>query len=82
MTGRLCPGLAADYPDDVAPLDSPLALTRLYAAIAEALRAAAGATPGSAGVVLVEDVHWADGPSLDLLGYLVRSWPAGRCCWC
>ena len=78
MTGRLCPGLAADYPDDVAPLDSPLALTRLYAAIAEALRAAAGATPGSAGVVLVEDVHWADGPSLDLLGYLVRllaGWP-------
>ena len=78
MTGRLCPGLAADYPDDVAPLDSPLALTRLYAAIAEALRAAAGSAPGSAGVVLVEDVHWADGPSLDLLGYLVRrlaGWP-------
>jgi DNA-binding SARP family transcriptional activator len=78
MTGRLCPGLAADYPDDVAPLDSPLALTRLYGAIAETLRAAAGSAPGSAGVVLVEDVHWADGPSLDLLGYLVRrlaGWP-------
>ncbi len=78
MTGRLCPGLAADYPDDVARLDSPLALTRLYAAIAETLRAAAGSAPGSAGVVLVEDVHWADGPSLDLLGYLVRrlaGWP-------
>ena len=78
MTGRLCPGLAADYPDDEARLDSPLALTRLYAAIAEALRAAAGSAPGSAGVVLVEDVHWADGPSLDLLGYLVRrlaGWP-------
>ena len=78
MTGRLCPGLAADYPDDVPPLDSPLALTRLYAAIAEALRAAAGSAPGSAGVVLVEDVHWAVGPSLDLLGYLVRrlaGWP-------
>ncbi len=78
MTGRLCPGLAADYPDDVAPLDSPLALTRLYGAIAETLRAAADSAPGSAGVVLVEDVHWADGPSLDLLGYLVRrlaGWP-------
>ena len=45
MTGRLCPGLAADYPDDEARLDSPLALTRLYAAIAEALRAAAGPAP-------------------------------------
>jgi len=82
MTGRLCPGLAADYPDDVAPLDSPLALTRLYGAIAETLRAAAAPGPGAAGgpggVVLVEDVHWADGPSLDLLGYLVRrlaGWP-------
>ncbi len=82
MTGRLCPGLAADYPDDVARLDSPLALTRLYAAIGEALRAAATPGPGSpaapAGVVLIEDVHWADGPSLDLLGYLVRrlaGWP-------
>ena len=78
MTGRLCPGLAADYPDGVARLDSPLALTRLYAATAEALRAAASSAPGHAGVVLVEDVHWADGPSLDLLGYLVRrlaGWP-------
>ncbi len=82
MTGRLCPGLAADYPDDVAPLDSPMALTRLYGAIGEALRAAAspagGGAAGPAGVVLVEDVHWADGPSLDLLGYLVRrlaGWP-------
>ena len=29
-------------------------------------------------VVCVEDVHWADGPSLDLLAYLVRrlgDWP-------
>ena len=80
MTGRLCPGLAADYPDDVARLDSPLALTRLYAATAEALRAAASPGPAAAPacVVLVEDVHWADGPSLDLLGYLVRrlaGWP-------
>ena len=77
MTGRLCPGLAADYPDDPAPLDSPMALTRLYGAIGEALRAAARpAGPGRRpGVVLVEDVHWADGPSLDLLAYLVRRLP-------
>ncbi len=80
MTGRLCPELAADYPDVPAPLDSPLALTRLYTAIGEALRTAAtaGAAPPVAGVVLVEDVHWADGPSLDLLAYLIRrlaGWP-------
>ncbi|HEY8044089.1 MAG TPA: AAA family ATPase [Streptosporangiaceae bacterium] len=81
MTGRLCPELAADYPDDPAPLDSPMALTRLYAATGEVLRAAAapgGPAGPPAGVVVVEDAHWADGPSLDLLAYLVRrlaGWP-------
>ena len=83
MTGRLCPGLAADYPDDLARLDSPLALTRLYAAIGEALRHRGQAAPGRPRPAcrawcLVEDVHWADGPSLDLLAYLVRrlaGWP-------
>ena len=77
MTGRLCPELAMDYPDDPAPLDSPMALARLYGAIGEALRTAA--TPGRpgppAGVIVVEDAHWADGPSLDLLAYLVRRLP-------
>ncbi len=97
MTGRLCPGLAADYPDDLARLDSPVALTRLYDAIGDTLRAAAPPGPpgwtaaGPAGrdgagapgpvpavVVCVDDVHWADGPSLDLLAYLIRrlgDWP-------
>ncbi len=77
MTGRLCPELAVDYPDDPAPLDSPMALARLYGAIGEALRTAA--TPGRAGppagVIVVEDAHWADGPSLDLLAYLARRLP-------
>ena len=47
MTGRLCPELAVDYPDDPAPLDSPMALARLYGAIGEALRTAA--TPARPG---------------------------------
>jgi len=87
MAGRLVPALAAAHPDSVAPaLDSPLAVTRLYAAIADTLLAAAkgsGAAAGGgsgapAGVVAVEDVHWADGSSLGLLAYLVRrlaDWP-------
>jgi DNA-binding SARP family transcriptional activator len=77
MTGRLCPELAADYPDAPAPLDSPMALTRLYGATAEALRTAASPTLARppAGVIVVEDAHWADGPSLDLLAYLVRRLP-------
>ena len=46
MAGRLVPALAASQPDSAAPaLDSPLAVTRLYAAIADTLRAAAGGGP-------------------------------------
>src|SRR5271154_3049856 len=83
MAGRLVPALAAAHPDSVAPaLDSPVAVTRLYAAIADTLRAATqGAdtdTKGAAGVVVVEDVQWADSSSLGLLAYLVcrlADWP-------
>jgi DNA-binding SARP family transcriptional activator/tetratricopeptide (TPR) repeat protein len=82
MAGRLAPELAVAYRDTPAPpLDSPVALTRLYGAIGQALQAATRSLPGPGappGVVLVEDVHWADGPSLDLLAYLVRrlaDWP-------
>ena len=58
-----------------------MAVTRLYAAIADTLQAAAGGgrrTGGRAGIVVVEDVHWADSSSLGLLAYLVRrlaDWP-------
>jgi DNA-binding SARP family transcriptional activator/tetratricopeptide (TPR) repeat protein len=86
MAGRLVPALAASHPDAVAPpLDSPVAVTRLYAAIADTLQAAAGvddkpagAGDKPAGIVVVEDVHWADSSSLGLLAYLVRrlaDWP-------
>ena len=76
--GRLAPELAAEQPNVPAPaLSSPLALARLYAAIRTTFQLAA--TPaGQPGVLIVEDVHWADRPSLDLLAYLVRrlaGWP-------
>jgi DNA-binding SARP family transcriptional activator len=83
MAGRLAPELAVAHRDTPAPaLDSPVALTRLYGAIGEAWHAAITQHPAGpgvpAGVVIVEDVHWADGPSLDVLAYLVRrlaAWP-------
>jgi len=105
MAARLVPGLSQQDSDPrTAPaLDSPVAVTRLYAAIADTLRAAAGgpgglggaaggpngpnglggeATPAGLGalpgIVVVEDVHWADSSSLGLLAYLVRrlaDWP-------
>ena len=99
MAGRLVPGLADAQQDPKAPaLDSPAAVARMYAAIADTLLAATGAAapvgrpgrPGRvarpaadggrrvAGIVAVEDVHWADNSSLGLLAYLVRrlaAWP-------
>ena len=86
MAGRLVPALAAAHPAETAPaLDSPVAVTRLYAAIADTLLAAAvdqaageHAAARPAGMVVVEDVQWADNSSLGLLAYLVRrltDWP-------
>src|SRR5690242_9161438 len=79
MAGRLIPALAASHPDTAAPpMDSPVAVTRLYAAIADTLQAAAGGGDEPGGIVVVEDVHWADSSSLGLLAYLVRrltDWP-------
>jgi len=77
--GRLAPELAAEQPNAPPPaLSGPLALARLYAAIRTTFQLAA-APAGRPGVVIVEDVHWADRPSVDLLAYLVRrlaGWPA------
>jgi DNA-binding SARP family transcriptional activator/tetratricopeptide (TPR) repeat protein len=79
IAGRLVPALAAAQPDSAAPaLDSPVAVTRLYGAIADTLLTAARGVGGRVGVVVVEDVHWADNSSLGLLAYLVRrlaDWP-------
>jgi DNA-binding SARP family transcriptional activator/tetratricopeptide (TPR) repeat protein len=80
MVGRLVPELVPAHPGaPEPPLSSSLALTRMYAAMAATLLAAARPAAGRpAGAVLVEDVHWADGPSLDLLAYLIRrlaDWP-------
>ena len=86
MAGRLVPALAAAHPAEAAPaLDSPVAVTRLYAAIADTLLAAAvnraageHAAARPAGMVVVEDVQWADNSSLGLLAYLMRrltDWP-------
>jgi DNA-binding SARP family transcriptional activator len=75
MVGRLAPELAQAHSGDPAsPLSSPVALTRLYAATGTALLLAADRPV----VVIAEDLHWADGPSLDLLCYLLHrpaAWP-------
>lgn len=62
---RVHPGLAP-----APPLDSPGAQSHFFEGLRQVLFAAIqGATPG---VLLVDDVQWADGASLDVLTYLAR----------
>lgn len=69
---RLLPEVAPPAgPVALPTLDSPGAQSRFYAALVGALAAALG----RGGVLIVEDVHWADDSSLDVLGYLVRRLP-------
>ncbi|HEX5501132.1 MAG TPA: AAA family ATPase [Thermomicrobiales bacterium] len=69
---RLAPELTDRRPGlPVAPpLDSPGAQSRFFEGVSQVLLAACdGARPG---VLAVDDLHWADDASLDLLTYLVR----------
>ena len=66
---RLTPEWADDAPPR-ADLPDPGAQTRFFAGVSEVIcRLLAGPAPG---VLFLDDVHWADAASLDLLAYLVR----------
>ena len=69
---RLLPKLRLRYPDLPAPTQDELSgKLRLFEAVACLLEALAQRAPI---VLLLEDLHWVDGASLDLLRYLARSW--------
>ena len=72
--GRLLPGMGQDGGADPAGQDGEWSRQRLFAGVAELLAAVAGRSPSGVGLI-VEDVHWADGETLDFLTFLVR---AGR----
>ncbi len=63
----LRPGLSA-----APPLDNPGAQSRFFEGLRQVLLAVCGDDPTHPGIVFFDDVHWADGASLDLLAYLVR----------
>ena len=69
---RLLPELRSGRADlgEPPPLDGPGAQSRFIAGVAEAL--ATGLAGAEAGVLAVDDAHWADGPSLELVSYLTR----------
>src|SRR5947209_3199144 len=69
---RLLPELRVRYPDLPAPTQDELsAKGRLFEAVARLFDALARRAPL---VLLLDDVHWLDGASLDLLRYLGHSW--------
>src|SRR5215207_5517131 len=69
--GGLRPGLPSPP-----PLAAPGAQSRFYEGVCRVLLAVCeGASPG---VLFIDDVHWADASSLDLLAYLVRRLRPGR----
>ncbi|HET7828148.1 MAG TPA: AAA family ATPase [Candidatus Limnocylindrales bacterium] len=73
---RLVPGLASTHPAPVALHDEPAAI---QAAFYEHLRAALARISRERPVLLVlEDLHWADGSTRDLLRYLARNLDAVR----
>ena len=72
--GRLLPGMDPDGGPGRDGRDAEWGRQRLFAGVAELLAAVAAESPGGVGLV-VEDVHWADGETLDFLTFLVR---AGR----
>jgi DNA-binding SARP family transcriptional activator len=69
---RLLPELAERYPGLPAtpPLSTPGAQSRFFEGIGQVLLAVCGGEPP--GILFIDDVHWADTSSLDLLTYLVR----------
>src|SRR3712207_1851571 len=58
------------------PLTTPGAQSRFFEGIVQVLLAVCGGP--SPGVLFIDDVHWADASSLDLLAYLVRRPRTGR----
>jgi predicted ATPase/DNA-binding SARP family transcriptional activator len=69
---RILPELRVRYPDLPAPTEGKLAAkVRLFEAVARLLNALAQRAPL---VLLLDDLHWVDGASFDLVRYLGRSW--------
>ena len=69
---RLLPELASPRPElpPAPPLGTPGAQSRFFEGISQVLLAVCGGT--TPGVLFLDDLHWADTASLDLLAYLVR----------
>src|SRR6516225_6686827 len=75
--GRLLPQLGPRSEPGLSGRDGGWEQERLFAAVAELLSAVAAGSGAGVGLV-VEDVHWADTETLDLLTFLARPGRRGR----
>jgi len=71
---RLLPELMALQPGlpPAPPLDSPGAQSRFFEGLRQVLLSISNPDGKHPGVIFFDDLHWADGASLDLLAYLLR----------
>ncbi len=69
---RLLPELCPQERPDQGGLRSVAALARLYGAVAETVAVALSAPEAPAGLLALDDLHFADPRSLDLIAYLLR----------
>jgi DNA-binding SARP family transcriptional activator len=69
---RLLPEVSGSRPDlpPTPPLDNPGAQSRFFDGVSWLFWTALGGSPP--GVLLIDDLHWADTATLDLLTYLIR----------
>jgi DNA-binding CsgD family transcriptional regulator/tetratricopeptide (TPR) repeat protein len=72
--GRLVPEAAAERTEG--PSRGQAGQGRLFAAVRDLLAVASASTPI---LVTIEDLHWADASTLDLVTYLARSMQSERC---
>jgi DNA-binding SARP family transcriptional activator len=77
VVGRLLPQLGPGGGPSLGGRDGGWERERLFAGVAELLSAVAAAS-GAGVVLVVEDVHWADTATLDLLTFLARPGRRGR----
>src|SRR5438094_2550260 len=71
---RLLPEIAIQQPEVPVPppLDSPGAQSRFFEGLYQVLLSLCRGPDSMPGVILFDDVHWADSASLELLSYIVR----------
>ena len=77
---RLVPEMAANEPLPAMILDDAAARGRFFESWRQAIAALITTTDQAPGILFIDDVHWADAATLEVLAYLLRRLRQQRCC--